>query len=43
MPPAWIIGRSVEEADTLGGCAIPKGSIVFVSPYVSHRNPEAAR
>jgi cytochrome P450 len=39
-PPAWIIGRSVEKADELGGFPIPKGSIAFVSPYVSHRNPK---
>jgi len=39
-PPAWIIGRSVDQPDEMNGCAIPKGSIVFVSPYVSHRNPK---
>lgn len=45
-PPAWNIGRSVNADDEINGYAIPKGSIVLVSPYVSHRlsriwpNPE---
>ena len=38
-PPAWIIGRSVNEADEIGGYEIPARSIVFVSPYVLHRHP----
>ena len=39
-PPAWIIARSVETADEIGGYEVPKGSIVFVSPWVVHRNPK---
>jgi cytochrome P450 len=39
-PPAWIVGRSPSEDDALLGCFIPAGSLVFVSPYVMHRNPE---
>ena len=38
-PPAWVIGRFVEEADEIGGYAVPKGSIVAVSPWVTHRHP----
>ncbi|MBC7544564.1 MAG: cytochrome P450 [Candidatus Sericytochromatia bacterium] len=38
-PPAWMIARSVKEADEIGGYSIPAGSIVFTSPLVSHRHP----
>src|SRR5205814_8941199 len=39
-PPAWIIARSVNERDEIGGFEIPARSIVFVSPYVVHRHPQ---
>jgi len=38
-PPAWIIGRSADGADEIGGYGIPARSIVFISPYVIHRHP----
>jgi len=38
-PPAWMIGRSVDREDVMDGCRIPKGTLMFISPYVSHRNP----
>ncbi len=38
-PPAWIIARSVIGDDEIEGCHIPGGSIIFVSPYVTHRHP----
>src|SRR5476649_1400387 len=38
-PPAWVITRSVNEADQIGGYDIPAGSLVFISPYVTHRHP----
>ncbi|MGB1699006.1 MAG: cytochrome P450, partial [Nannocystaceae bacterium] len=38
-PPAWLIARSVDEDDELSGFPIRKGSYVFFSPFVSHRNP----
>jgi cytochrome P450 len=38
-PPAWIISRSVNGQDEIGGFEIPGRSLVFVSPYVVHRNP----
>jgi cytochrome P450 len=38
-PPAWIIGRSVNGADQIGGYEIPPRSILFLSPYVVHRHP----
>jgi cytochrome P450 len=38
-PPAWVIGRFVEEDDVIGGYEVPKGSITAVSPWVTHRHP----
>jgi cytochrome P450 len=38
-PPAWIITRSAERDDRIGGYDIPAGSIVVVSPYVTHHDP----
>ena len=46
-PAGPLIPREVLADDVVCGFAIPKGSVVFVSPYVSHRdssqweNPEA--
>ena len=37
-PPISHIPRRLTEADTLGGYAIPKGSLVVVSPYATHRH-----
>jgi cytochrome P450 len=39
-PPAWSFGRLAEEADELGGFHIPKGSLVILNPYITHRLPE---
>ncbi|MFO0658430.1 MAG: cytochrome P450 [Polyangiaceae bacterium] len=38
-PPAWTIGRGVEQDDEIGGYKIPAGSMVIVSPYLVHHNP----
>jgi cytochrome P450 len=38
-PPAWVVTRSANAADQVGGHAIPPGAIVLVSPYVTHRDP----
>ena len=38
-PPLWIIGRSVEGPDVILGHAIPSDSIVFLVPYLMHRDP----
>ncbi len=37
-PSAWMLERDALEDDEIGGCHIPAGSTVVVSPYVSHRN-----
>jgi len=39
-PPAWIIGRMTEEADVIDGFALPKGGVVLMAPYVTHRHPD---
>jgi cytochrome P450 len=38
-PPVWFIPRSPIEDDEIAGYRIPKGSIVMLSPYVTHRHP----
>jgi cytochrome P450 len=46
FPPAWMIERDSLEDDVVGGMHVPKGSIVGISPWVTHRlsrlwsNPE---
>ncbi|MCA9930091.1 MAG: cytochrome P450 [Anaerolineales bacterium] len=40
-PPAWVLnGRLALEDVQLGGYTVPKGSTVFVSPYVMHHLPQ---
>lgn len=39
-PPAWIMARDVLEDDEVEGFHIPKGALVFLSPYVTHRRSE---
>jgi cytochrome P450 len=39
-PPLWILGRSAKASDEVGGIAIPRGSTVIMSPYLTHRLPE---
>lgn len=38
-PPVWIMDRYAEADDVLGGYAVPKGTTVITSPYVTHRHP----
>ncbi|TNE51267.1 MAG: cytochrome P450 [Deltaproteobacteria bacterium] len=39
-PPAWTLNvRQAKEEVKLGEYVLPKGTLVFVSPYVVHRNP----
>lgn len=39
-PPAWILnGRIALEDVEIGGYTIPKGSTIFISPYVMHHLP----
>ena len=38
-PPAWVLARTAKASYTLQGHTIPKGSILFASQYVLHRDP----
>jgi cytochrome P450 len=38
-PPALAFARRAKEDLQLGGYTIPKGSSVFISPYITQRNP----
>ncbi|HTW84753.1 MAG TPA: cytochrome P450 [Candidatus Sulfotelmatobacter sp.] len=38
-PPAWLMGRFSLKPLQLGGWDVPAGSVLFVSPFVTHRNP----
>ena len=39
-PPAWLITRKALVADVLGGCEVPSGALVILSPYLLHRHPD---
>jgi cytochrome P450 len=39
MPPAWAIGREPLEDCEIGGYHVPKGTQVWISQYVVHRDP----
>lgn len=38
-PPFWVFPRACASDDELGGYAIPAGSTVMISPYLTHRHP----
>mgnify|MGYP001321727248 CR=1 FL=1 len=37
-PPAWAIGRLAVEDHRFGGYEVEKGSLVLVSPFITHRD-----
>ncbi|WP_164013275.1 cytochrome P450 [Pyxidicoccus trucidator] len=39
-PPAYVYSRAVKEDDVIGGFRIPGGTLVDLSPYVTHRHPD---
>jgi cytochrome P450 len=39
-PPAWMFDRATIADDRIGGFHIKAGSIVLLSPYLTHRHPE---
>jgi pentalenene oxygenase len=40
-PPAWAMIRALEDdLEAMGGKLLPAGSIVWVVPYITHRDPE---
>jgi cytochrome P450 len=38
-PPAWSWVRNTVEDDEIGGYRIPAKSLIFLSPYLTHRHP----
>jgi cytochrome P450 len=38
-PPVWVIPRDAINDDTIGGCRVPAGSTILLSPYLTHRHP----
>lgn len=39
-PPAWMFARHAIEEDVILGYPIPAGTMIFLSPYVTHHHPE---
>lgn len=39
FPPAWAIGRLSLEEHYLGSYHLPQGSLVLLSPFITHRDP----
>jgi cytochrome P450 len=39
-PPAWLVPRTAQRADVIGGVPVKAGATVMLSPYVTHRLPE---
>lgn len=39
MPPLWLVDRKNNEPVELSGRAIPAGTNIITSPYVTHRDP----
>jgi len=39
-PSVWGFAREAAEEDIIGGYTIPKGSVIMLSPWVSHRHPD---
>jgi cytochrome P450 len=37
-PPGWFIGREAQTDVKLGGYTVPKGAVVMMSQYVTHRD-----
>jgi cytochrome P450 len=39
-PPGYALGRLTSTGDQIGGYHIPPGSVVILSPWVTHRRPD---
>ena len=39
-PPAWATTRNATQDDEYNGYRIPKGSVVLLCPYTTHRHPD---
>jgi cytochrome P450 len=39
-PPAWLITRKSRATEVLGGCEVPGGALIIMSPWLLHRHPQ---
>ncbi|HYC00571.1 MAG TPA: cytochrome P450 [Candidatus Limnocylindrales bacterium] len=39
-PPAWAVSRTPSEEDEIDGYRVPRGALVFLSQWVTHRHPD---
>ncbi len=39
-PPAWATSRAALEDDEIGGFRVARGTLVMLSPWLTHRHPE---
>jgi enediyne biosynthesis protein E7 len=39
-PPVWLISRRTTKDTELGGYPVPEGTLVCISPWTMHRNPD---
>ena len=39
-PPVWVLARQSYEDHPVGGHHVPAGTVVTLSPYVTHRHPD---
>lgn len=38
-PPGWLLTRRAIGPDQIGGCQLPEGTDVLISPFIVHRHP----
>jgi cytochrome P450 len=38
-PPIWALARRAKADDVIGGCHVPAGAFVFMTQWVTHRDP----
>lgn len=41
FPPGWVISRKATQADSVGGQAVPVGTLAIISPWLLHRNADS--
>ena len=38
-PPAWVMGRQTVESCEIAGYGVPRGAVILISQWVTHRDP----
>ena len=41
FPPGWVVSRKATQADSVGGQAVPAGTLAIISPWLLHRNADS--